>query len=104
MAARNAGQRKLDDTCEEGNAMSATSLMITDHEIRAAASQGEACQLCGEVPEIMRCHGAWWLASPEGWLRITDCYLAERLDQILRRLDAAGEEAARQQGAVQAAS
>lgn len=84
--------------------MSATSLMITDREIRAAASQGEACQLCGDVPEIMRCHGAWWLASPEGWLRITDCYLAERLDQILRRLDAAGEQAARQPGAVQAAS
>jgi hypothetical protein len=81
--------------------MSATSLMITDREIRAAASQGEACQLCGDVPEIMRCHGAWWLASPEGWLRITDCYLTECLDQILRRLDVAGEEAARQQGAVQ---
>jgi hypothetical protein len=67
--------------------MSATSLMITDHEMQTAAGNDQARQLCRDVPEIRKCHDHWWLASPEGWLRITDCYLAERLDQIRQRLD-----------------
>jgi hypothetical protein len=73
--------------------------MITDREMQAAVSQGRACQLSGDIPEIRKCHGIWWLASPEGWLRITDCYLTERFDQIRQRLDDLAGEFARQPNA-----
>jgi hypothetical protein len=70
--------------------------MITDREMQDAVSQGQARQLSRDIPEIRKCHGRWWLASPEGWLRITDCYLAERFDQIRQRLDNSAGEFARQ--------
>jgi hypothetical protein len=74
--------------------MFATSLMITDREMQAATNQGRASQLCGDIPEIRRFRGTWWLGAPEGWLRITDCYLSERFDQIRQRLDIAEEDIA----------
>jgi hypothetical protein len=74
--------------------MFATSLMVTDREMQNAVIQGQACQLSRDIPEITKCQDHWWLAAPEGWLRITDCYLAERLDQIRQRLERpAGESA-----------
>ena len=83
--------------------MFATSLMITDREMQTAVNQGQARQLCRDIPEITKCQDHWWLAAPEGWLRITDCYLAERLDQIRQRLDdvthAAAVQTVRRQGA-----
>ena len=79
--------------------MFAASLMITDRDMQDAVSQGQARQLSRDIPEITKCHDHWWLAAPEGWLRITDCYLAERLDQIRQRLDHTAGDPARQQHA-----
>jgi hypothetical protein len=70
--------------------------MITDRDMQTAVNQGQACQLSRDIPEIAKCQDHWWLAAPEGWLRITDCYLAERLDQIRQRLDHMAGEFARQ--------
>jgi hypothetical protein len=79
--------------------MFAASLMITDRDMQNAVSQGQACQLSRDIPEITKCHDQWWLAAPEGWLRITDCYLAERLDQIRQRLDRTAGDPAQQHAA-----
>lgn len=71
--------------------MPATSLLISHHEMRIAQDKGNVRQLCRDIPEIRKWYGAWWLLCGEGWLRITDSYLADRLNRIKMRLDTAEE-------------
>ena len=74
--------------------MPATSLLITDREMQSALDQGRARPLCPDIPEIRRYYGAWWITCPQGWLRITDTHIADRLNRIRMRLDVAEESAA----------
>jgi hypothetical protein len=74
--------------------MLATALVIPHDQMQAAASNGRVRQLTEEIPELRRYQGHWWVASPEGWLRITDSHLAACLDVIKTRLDIAEETAA----------
>lgn len=71
--------------------MPATSLLISHHQMRIAQDKGDVRQLCRDIPEIRKWYGAWWLLSGEGWLRITDSHLADRLNRIKMRLDTAEE-------------
>jgi len=71
--------------------MPATSLLISHHEMRRAQEKGDVRQLCHDIPEFCKWYGAWWLLAAEGWLRITDAYIAGRLDRIKMRLDIAEE-------------
>jgi hypothetical protein len=71
--------------------MLAAALVISHREMQVAATAGRARQLTDEIPEFRRYCGQWWVASPEGWLRITDTHLAGCLDTIKTRLDIADE-------------
>lgn len=66
-------------------------LLMPGNRMRAEQDHGRVRPLCRSIPEIIRYAGSWWLLSDEGWLRINDQFLAERLDRIAMRLDVAEE-------------
>jgi len=83
--------------------MPATSLMISHQEMRDAQEAGRTRPLSPDITDFVKYRGDWWLRSPEGWLRITDSYLASRFDAVRARLDLAEDDAicllAQEQGA-----
>jgi hypothetical protein len=72
--------------------MPATSLVITNQEMRAAIITGRARPLTDTIPELVKHWGDWWVSSPDGWLKITDTHLASRFDQARTRMDIAEDE------------
>jgi len=71
--------------------MPATSLLITAQKMRREQEEGRVRYLHPEIHEFLRWCGVWWIqsADPPGWLRVTDSWLASRLDRIKLRLDIA---------------
>jgi hypothetical protein len=72
--------------------MLATSLLLTAREMQIAESEGRVRPLSGDIDEIRRYYGYWWIMCPDGWLRITDAHLTQRLDRIRQRLDIAEDD------------
>jgi hypothetical protein len=75
----------------EDKNMPATSLLVTNQQMRQEQEQGRVRVLHPDLPEFCRWYGAWWIRSPDpaGWLRVTDDHLRRLLDQIKTRLDIA---------------
>lgn len=85
--------------------MPATSLLITAQKMRREQEEGRVHDLHPEISEFRKWFGSWWVqsADPAGWLRVTDEYIASRLDRIKMRLDIAEDNRACEQAMKEAA-
>lgn len=79
--------------------MPATSLLITAQQMLREQERGTVRDLHPDIPEFRKWYGAWWIQSPDpvGWLRVTDEFIAHRLDRIKIRLDTAEDNRACEQ-------
>lgn len=67
--------------------MPATSVLISNEEMHQHQVDGDARPLCPPIPDFCWWFGAWWMITPEGWLRVADTNFARGLDRIRRRFD-----------------
>lgn len=67
--------------------MSQTPVLISNEEMRNHQMAGEARPQSPGVPDFIVWRGIWWMATPDGWLRVADEIVARTLDRIRRRFD-----------------